>query len=284
MGGGSSSPFQAIPAERELPRTLSTSDVGRVAHLVGTVTAADGKVLSSPFGGMCGVAIRITASRQSGLSSTSSHGSFRAQTALPFYLADGGVKIRVLVPDVEAWGWRLATTHTAFNIMRDEEGMLWSGGDRPHQHSAIEARPDGAIFWERLNGGRDPLNMLQLIPASRTDGGEWTDSGALRAVGGAYNAEDLQKPRMAVERTLQLGERVAIIGVLGATEDGEITISPQMPKGKGTITNDASFAKSSLGPGAGAAAPPPPDAPDVELRVVPMGKHKKAKTFAGKRW
>lgn len=88
---------------------------------------------------------------------------------------------------------------------------------------------------------------------------------------------------MAVEQTLQLGDPVAIVGGLGVTESGEITISPTLPKGKGMISNDASFApslKESAGGGGGGGGGG--DAADV--RVIPLGKHKKARNYAGKQW
>ena len=161
MGAGASSPFKATPIERELPRHVVATDVGRVVHLVGTVAAADGTVLSSPFGGQRGTAVRVAASRQN----TSKVGSFRAQSALEFYVTSGGTWVRVLVPDVEAWAWRLNTTHTAYNIMVDEERNMLSGG-KMHEHSKIGIKPDAMAFWERLNGGRDPIEMIQQVHRS----------------------------------------------------------------------------------------------------------------------
>ena len=117
MGSGSSTSFKSIA--ESLPRA---SDAGRVVHVVGTVGAVDGVVLSSPFGGDVGAAIRIACSRQAALSSKGiAHGAFRAQSAVDFHVvSSGGIKIRVLMSDVEAWAWRLGTSHTAYNIMVDK--------------------------------------------------------------------------------------------------------------------------------------------------------------------
>ena len=270
MGGGSSSPFNAVPVEHELPR----HNLGKTVHIVGKVSAADGTVLSSPFASHRGPAIRVTASRQGPASSglqSNSHGAFRAEAALDFFVTDGTSKVRVCIPDVTAWAWRLRETHSAFNIMRDMAGMLHSGGN-PNEHRKIEPRPDAAQFWERLNGGRDPLERMQLIPAVRNPG-----RAASTAMGVGGFAEDLQRPRMAVEQTLQLGDTVAVLGLLGESADGELTITPQLANGKGTINNDSRIASSLVG--RSLTAPPPDD-----LRVVPMGKHKKAKNYAGKKW
>lgn len=268
MGGGVSSPFKSTPVERELPRHVGATDGGRVAHIVGTVAVADATVLSSPFGGHCGAAIRVAASRQN----TSKMGAFRAQSALEFYVTSGSTKVRVLVPDVESWAWRLKTTHTAFNIMVDEDNNMVSGG-KMHEHSKVEVRPDAMTFWERLNGGRDPVTMIQHMAPQRRprDSAVWTSLGT-------GMSEDLQKPRMAIEQTLQIGSPVAIVGAFGVTEGGEITISPATGKGKGTITNDPSFAASlveAVGDDGGGSE---------GVRVVPMGKHKKARNYPGKQW
>lgn len=271
MGIGSSvaTSFTTVAATTSRP---SRDDSGQVVHIVGTVGAAD-VALSSPFGGAQGAAIRITCSRQSTIGV--SHGAFRAQSAVDFYVVtDSGTKIRVAVPDVEAWTWRLGTSHTAFNIMIDKTGTTLYSGGKMHEHSAIEARPDAMLFWERLNGGRDPVSMLQRIPVDRADGTAFT------TVGPGHNAEDLNRPRMAVEQTLQLGDAVAVLGVLGVAENGELTISPQLRKGKGAITNEPSVAASLKDVRGGVAAA----APGEELRVVALGKHKKAKNYAGKNW
>lgn len=272
MGGGASSPFKSVPVETELPRQLGDAEVGRVAHLVGTVTAADGKVISSPFGNHNGPAIRIYARRQL-LGNQTSHGAFSAQSALDFYVTDGAANIRVVVSDVEAWAWKLKPTHEAFNIMRSAAGDALLSGGKNGEHSKIEVRPDAIGFWERLNGGRDPIHRIQIIAPERADATLLTTP---------MHNEDKQLPRMAVEQTLQLGDTVAVIGVLGRAPDGELTISPQTAKGKGTITNDATYAASLAG------------APTVQggvsgaltddVRIVSLGKHKKAKTYGGKKW
>ena len=60
---------------------------------------------------------------------------------------------------------------------------------------------------------------------------------------------------------------------------------PQLPKGKGTISNEAAVAPSlaalRTGVHAGGVAA---QLGGEELRVVPLGKHKKAWNYAGKNW
>lgn len=94
MGGGVSKPFSK-PAEPRLPSERTFSNAGAAVHLVGTVAAVDGKVLSSPFGAHQGPAIEITALRRS-LYDGGDQKLFRAYSALDFYITDGSSKIRVL--------------------------------------------------------------------------------------------------------------------------------------------------------------------------------------------
>ena len=131
---------------------------------------------------------------------------------------------------------------------------------RRDSHDQVEERPDALQFWERLNGGLDPVGAIQRL---------------------GPGGEDLQRPRMAVEQTLKLGDAVAIFGMLGQGADGELTLSPEVgdgKKAKGAITNDMRVAATLQG-----VQPLPPD-PTSEVHVLPLGKHKKARNYRGKVW
>ena len=230
-------------------------------HVVGTVAAA-GTVLKSPFAGDCGPAVRIIVGRQ-GLSYP--RGCWRAQSALDFYVVDGNSRIRVLVPDIERWAWRLRDTHAAHNIMVHEKDDCIVSGGEIGQHRELEERPDALDFWRRLNGGFDPVNSIQHIKEA--------------------GFEDLQKPRQAFEQTLRLGDSVAVVGALRQSADGELTLSAEA-KGKASITNNAQLAASLRGfvpfgvPHDGAGR----EQDAGELRVVPLARHRKARNYVGSRW
>ena len=281
MGGGASSPFKAVAPESVLPRQCNSS---RVVHVVGIVVApADGTVLGSPFGGHQGMAIQVAAGRQAGhgaSTAANNHGSFRALAAIDFFISDAASSTRIRVAvngsDVDAWAWQLLETHTAYNIMRSRAGNVLLSGGNLHQHSKIAERPDAVHFWERFNGGLDPVQMIQIIAADRQD-----DSTAATALGVGQSSEDLQRPRMAVERTLQAGDPVAILGLLEQGAEGELILSPRMPKGRGTITNSpklaASLADRQRRDDADGAS-------TQDLRVLPMALSKNAKNFRGRKW
>ena len=95
MGGGVSKPFSK-PAEPRLPSERAFSNAGAAIHLVGTVAAVDGKVLSSPFGAHQGPAMRDHGAAQEFLYDGGDQKLFRAYSALDFYITDGSSKIRVL--------------------------------------------------------------------------------------------------------------------------------------------------------------------------------------------
>ena len=248
MGGGVSRPFSK-PAELSLPSERAFSNAGAAVHLVGTVAAADGKVLSSPFGAHQGPAIEITALRR-GLYDGGDQKLFKAYSALDFYITDGSSKIRVRVPEMDAWSWMLHVSHAAYNIMRDETGTVFMSGGQQGEHRKIEPRPDGYEFWDRMGRLYDPVQKVQKdLPSG----------------------EDIQQPREALERTLQLGDAVAVYGVLGRDADsGELTLSP-LDKKKGAISNNPSVAGSLRGY-------TPVSVAHEEVRVIALGKHKKAKS------
>lgn len=257
MGAGSSSSaFQRVPAER-LPREPSSSNLGQLVQLVGTVVAADGAALSSPFNGDVGPAVRVMTRRQTGAMT-----GFKAQAALDFYVASGADRIRAVVPDVESWTWRLQETHVAHNIQLDVTQDVIVSGGRRHEHRLVEPKPDALHFWERLNGGHDPVSRIQFV---------------------GTQSEDWQRPRQAHEQTLKLGDAVSVVGFLNGAASGELTLSATWPgsKGRGCITNDPAVAKSLRDVRAtlGAAREG-----DNNVRVVPMARHASAKGYAGIRW
>ena len=258
MGGGASkSPFVAVAAARELTRS---ADDGRVVHIVGTVEAANGDVLSSPFGGSRGPAVRVLTKRQDGTTAGSV-----AQSALDFWVASGSARVRVLVPQADAWAWHLRQTNCTHNLMVDEAGLNFVGGGKKHYYNELKPLPDGMEFWETLISPYEPVSMIQKFGGPRGD--------------------DVQKPRMAIEQTLRIGDPVAVVGVLGQTEAGELTISPQLPKGKGQISNDPRVA-ASLNGVQSRRRPSKEELADEQLRVIPLARHKKAQAAArtGAKW
>ena len=241
--------YQALskPAELSLPSERAFSNAGAAVHLVDTVAAADGRCFHIRT--HQGPAIEITALR-SGLYDGGDQKLFRAYSALDFYITDGSSKIRVRVPEMDAWSWMLRVSHAAYNIMRDETGTVFMSGGQQGEHRKIEPRPDGYEFWDRMGRLYDPVQKVQKD---------------------LHSGEDIQQPREALERTLQLGDAVAVYGVLGRDADsGELTLSP-LEKKKGAISNNPSVAGSLRGY-------TPVSAAQEEVRVIALGKHKKAKS------
>ena len=260
MGSGASkSPFSTHTVEPQLP--LSAGD-GHIVHIVGRVAVAKSDVLSSPFGGQHGPAVRVLAKRQDGSTALADRG-WVAQSAIDFFVTAGSAKVRVVVPEVDAWAWHLRQTNRTHNICVNGDGSSLVGGGAKHNFQSLAPLPDGMEFWQVCSPSNDSLAAMQKLRGSISEG--------------HAGREDVQRPRMVLEQTLCVGDEVAVIGVLGQTEAGELTISPQLPKGKGQISNDVRVAKSLNG------VPAARDAGEddgAEPRVIPICKNKKTRTMA----
>lgn len=266
MGSGTSTPFKSVPPEASLPQQIGSRGSTPV-HLVGTVAPVELKVISAPFSGHQGVAVRVKATKE--FTHSGNNALFWAQTALDFYVADGYSKVRVVVSDADCWAWKLRETHEANNIMVDENRQNLLSGGKLHEHRMIEPRTGALEFWERLNGGCDPVERIQRLR-------DVEGAGHLSAALGGVGPEDLQRPRRAYEQTLLVGDAVAIHGILSMGEDGQPMVTPELPGGKkGMITNDPKVAASLNGRASASAVLPQEQG---ELRVIQMGKHKKATT------
>lgn len=169
--------------------------IDQPVQVVGCVAHA-GCVLESPFTEEQGVAIRIVAKVPSGgFGGGAEKTLFIAKCCVGFNVTDGVRTLHVDVKEQSEWLLHLKRTDVIHNIYRDDEqGCLQSGGEKGRRSQRRE-RPYALKFWHDFNQGKDhPSRMTQANGKGMSGFGN--------------------RPRMALEYVLKVGDPVAVKGTL----------------------------------------------------------------------
>lgn len=217
MGGClGTSEYKLLPALQVSNVEECNQCIGEHVQILGRVGHA-GKVFESPFTEKQGVAMKIEAiipSHTGGAQKT----SFTARSCTSFDLVDGPQSVRILVSAQSQWRLDLNKTGDIFNIYSDSQTsptILYSGGAKIGLKSEAKPRPNALKFWRDFNGGKDPPERMTPFEG--------------KGMVGFGN-----RPRMAREYVLSVGDFVSVVGTLNKTADGDLVLEAA---GRGYITN-----------------------------------------------
>lgn len=120
---------------------------------------------------------------------------FTAKSCVSFNVTDGAKTVLVDVKNQSQWQLTLKKTDEIFNIYRDDhKGCLQSGGERGRISQGV-VRPHALKFWNDFNQGKDPPSRMTPVNA-----------GGMSGFG--------NRPRMAFEYVLKVGDPVSVTGTL----------------------------------------------------------------------